>query len=104
MQLKKRWNDLDIRIYPGDNGDFVLYEDENDSYNYEKGEFSEIHFNWNDASKTLTVEDRKGQFKGMLAKRKFNIVMVSKQNGISIDNQTINKSVNYNGRRLSVKF
>lgn len=101
---EKRWNDLDIRIYPGDNGDFVLYEDENDNYNYEKGEFSEIHFKWNDASKNLTIEDRKGQFKGMLEKRKFNIVMVSKQNGISIDNQTINKSVNYNGRKLSVKL
>jgi len=101
---EKRWNDLDIRIYPGDNGDFVLYEDENDSYNYEKGEFSEIHFKWKDALKTLTIEDRKGQFKGMLGKRKFNIVMVSKQNGISIDNQTINKSVNYNGHKLSVKL
>lgn len=101
---EKRWNDLDIRIYPGDNGDFVLYEDENDSYNYEKGEFSEIHFKWNDASKNLTIEDRKGRFKDMLGKRKFNIVMVSKQNGINIDNQTINKSVNYNGRKLSVKL
>lgn len=101
---EKRWNDLDIRIYPGDNGDFVLYEDENDNYNYEKGEFSEIHFKWNDASKTLTVEDRKGQFKGMLGKRKFNIVMASQKNGTSIDNQTINKSVNYNGRKLSVKL
>ena len=101
---EKRWNDLDIRIYPGDNGDFVLYEDENDSYNYEKGEFSEIHFKWNDALKTLTIEDRKGQFKGMLGKRKFNIVMVSQKNGTSIDNQTINKSVNYNGRKLSVKL
>ena len=101
---EKRWNDLDIRIYPGDNSDFILYEDENDSYNYEKGEFSEIHFKWNDALKTLTIEDRKGQFKGMLGKRKFNIVMVSQKNGTSIDNQTINKSVNYNGRKLSVKL
>nr|WP_315421108.1 TIM-barrel domain-containing protein [uncultured Pedobacter sp.] len=101
---EKRWNDLDIRIYPSDNGDFILYEDENDSYNYEKGEFSEIHFKWNDASKTLTIEDRKGQFKGMLGKRKFNIVMVSQKNGTSIDNQTINKSINYNGHKLSVKL
>ncbi|WP_244950851.1 glycoside hydrolase family 31 protein [Pedobacter suwonensis] len=101
---EKKWDDLEIRIYPGDNGDFVLYEDENDSYNYEKGAFSEIHFKWNDATKTLTVEDRKGEFKGMLGQRKFNIVMVSRQNGTGIDNQKINKSFMYSGRKLSVKL
>jgi Domain of unknown function (DUF5110) len=40
--------DLEIRIYPGADGDFSLYEDEGTNYNYEKGQRSTIHFHWND--------------------------------------------------------
>ena len=32
---------------------FTLYEDEGDSYNYEKGIYSTIAFRWNNAKKTL---------------------------------------------------
>ena len=46
---------LEIRIYPGANGKFVLYEDENDNYNYEKGIYSTITFDWDDKKKTLTI-------------------------------------------------
>jgi len=34
---EKQWDNLEIRVYPGANGEFTLYEDENDNYNYEKG-------------------------------------------------------------------
>jgi len=43
---EKPWDDLEIRVYPGSNGSFTLYEDENDNYNYEKGDYSTITFNW----------------------------------------------------------
>ena len=33
---EKNWDNLEIRIYPGADGTFTLYEDENDNYNYEK--------------------------------------------------------------------
>lgn len=36
---EKPWDELDIRVYPGVNGEFMLYEDEGDNYNYEKGKF-----------------------------------------------------------------
>ena len=35
--IEKKWDELEIRIYPGTDGEFTLYEDENDNYNYEKG-------------------------------------------------------------------
>lgn len=35
---------LEIRIYASADGEFTLYEDENDSYNYEKGSYSLITF------------------------------------------------------------
>ncbi len=72
---EKKWDDLEIRIYPGANGHFVLYEDENDNYNYEKGAYTEIDFNWNDKLRTLTISDRKGAFSTMLQSRKFRIMI-----------------------------
>ena len=61
---EKKWDSLDIRIYPGATGSFVLYEDENDNYNYEKGAFSTIKFSWNDKKKQLEISDRTGSFPG----------------------------------------
>ena len=52
---EKKWNNLEIRIYPGADGEFVLYEDENDNYNYEKGAYSIIKFTWDDAKRTLNI-------------------------------------------------
>lgn len=40
-----------------------------------KGLRSEIGFRWNDKTRTLTIEDRKGSFPGMLSSRKFMIVV-----------------------------
>ncbi len=78
---EKKWDDLELRIYPGADGEFVLYEDENDNYNYEKGQYSEIIFNWNDKKKQLTIADRAGKFPGMLEKRSFRIVIVNEKQG-----------------------
>ena len=75
---EKAWDNLEIRVYPGADGSFILYEDEGDNYNYEKGAFSEITFTYNDATHELTISDRKGNYKGMLKNRKFNIVLVNK--------------------------
>ena len=68
---EKKWDDLEIRVYPGANGKFTLYEDENDNYDYEKGVYSTITFTWDDAKKTLTISDEKAHFPGMLESRKF---------------------------------
>jgi alpha-D-xyloside xylohydrolase len=81
---EKKWDDLEIRVYPGANGAFTLYEDENDGYNYEQGLYSTIPFSWNDADRTLTLGDRKGSFPGMSSTRKFKIVMVSENKGIGL--------------------
>jgi hypothetical protein len=39
---------LEVRIYTGADGSFVLYEDENDSYNYERGIHASIAMQWNE--------------------------------------------------------
>lgn len=91
---EKKWDNLEIKVYPGKDGSFVLYEDEFDNYNYEKGSYSEIEFLWNEASKKLRISNRKGQYNGMLASRKFTIVL---PNGSK-------KVINYNGKKVEEKF
>ena len=97
---EKKWDNLEIRVYPGANGEFTLYEDENDNYNYEKGLYSTITFNWNDAKKTLTIGDKKGTYAGMLTNRNFRIVQVAKGKSAG----TIDKVVAYNGKKVSIKL
>ncbi len=92
-----------MRIYPGADGKFVLYEDDN--YNYEKGLFTSIKFDWNEATSTLTIGSRDGTFPGMLKSRKFNIIMVDDKNGNgSLQSDKFTKIISYNGKEKIVKF
>jgi alpha-D-xyloside xylohydrolase len=100
---EKKWDDIEIRIYPGADGKYVLYEDEFDNYNYEKGNYSTITFTWYDVKKELAISDRKGSFPGMLNERKFNIVKVSTNNGIGIDIvEKHDKIVTYEGKKVVI--
>ncbi len=102
---EKKWDNLEIRIYEGANGEFTLYEDENDNYNYEKGAYSTITFLWNDKQKALTIGERKGSFPGMLTERKFNIVMVGEDKGTGSNlTEKPDKKVAYQGKRVVVKL
>ncbi len=102
---EKKWDNLEIRVYEGANGEFTLYEDENDNYNYEKGLYSTITFSWNNAGKTLTIGERKGSFPGVITDRKFNIVLVTKDKGTGTGNAVkYDKEVPYSGKKMVVKF
>lgn len=104
---QSNWDNLEIRIYPGSDGSFTLYEDERNNYNYEKGLYSEIPFHWNDATHTLTIEDRKGQYEGMLTSRTFRIVLVDaeKNMGLGIrQSGRFSKEITYSGSRISIKI
>jgi alpha-D-xyloside xylohydrolase len=94
---EKNWDNLEIRVYPGADGSFTLYEDENDNYNYEKGVYATITFRWNDKTGTLSIGERKGSFPGMLAGRTFHVVKVGAG---SLPSQ----AVRYLGKALSVKM
>ncbi len=72
---EKKWDNLELRVYPGADGEFTLYEDEGDNYNYEKGVYSTIRFSWDDSKRTLTFGERSGEYPGMLESRKFTVVL-----------------------------
>jgi len=101
---EKPWDTLEIRIYEGADGEFTLYEDEGDNYNYEKGIYSTITFKWNDKSKVLTISDRKGNFPGMINNRVFNVILVSKGLGVGYEWSNNNFTVKYNGKMKEIKI
>ena len=94
---------IELRVYRGADGEFTLYEDENDNYNYERGVYATIAFRWDDTKQTLTIGDRQGQFPGMLTSRTFRVVFVSEKHGVGIaPSDTPNKVVNYSGKQIIV--
>ncbi|MBC7890302.1 MAG: glycoside hydrolase family 31 protein [Ferruginibacter sp.] len=96
---------MELRIYPGADGTFTLYEDANDTYNYEKGESATFSFNWNDKKKELFISARKGSFPGMLQSRTFNIVIVQENKGTGVDAPVkFDKTVQYDGKAITVKM
>jgi len=72
---EKTWDNLELRVYPGSDGDFLLYEDEGDGYNYEKGVYTTIALHWSNQQRTLTIGARQGSYPGMLTSRTFTIVL-----------------------------
>ena len=91
---EKNWYNLELRIYPGADGSFTLYEDEGDNYNYEKGTYSVIQFSWNEKTHTLTIGDRQGRYPGMLQNRQFTVVMPDGKR----------QTVRYDGNAQVVRF
>lgn len=101
---EKSWEDLEIRVYPGADGTFSLYEDEGDNYNYEKEKYTLIKFTWDNASRQLTIGSRKGDYKGMLKARRFRIVLVDGQCGSGDKSMKATHTAEYNGKELTVKL
>ena len=94
---------IELRIYPGADGKFELYEDENDNYNYEKGKSAVFTFSWNDKTRQLSISGKKGSFNGMLQRRIFNIVLVKGEHGSGIAaTGKADKSITYAGKAMSV--
>jgi alpha-D-xyloside xylohydrolase len=92
-----------LRVYAGANGRFTLYEDDGQTNEYEKGRFSRIPIAWNEASGTLTIGARVGEFDGMASRRTFNVVVVTTANAAGIDDQAAGRSIAYEGREIVVR-
>lgn len=104
MGRDMQWSDqfpadeITLRIYPGADADFVLYEDENTNYNYEKGAFAKIALHWDDASRTLSIAAREGSFPGMLVNRRFVLCCPP------LDHGSPAPAVPYSGEAVEVKL
>ncbi|GAB3412804.1 glycoside hydrolase family 31 protein [Niabella aquatica] len=94
-----------LYVYGGKDAMFTLYEDEGLNYNYEKGAYAYITFRYDQAGKTLTIEDRKGGFPGMLKQRTFYVRLInrSKPSAFDFDERT-GIPVTYKGKKIIVKL
>jgi alpha-D-xyloside xylohydrolase len=94
---------IELRVYPGEDGSFTIYEDENDNYDYEKGQYATIPLRWDDRTHTLTIGDRKGQFPGMMEHRTFHVVFVRENHGVGVNPaDESDKVVPYSGKTVTV--
>lgn len=101
---EKKWDNLDLFIYPGADAEFTLYEDENDNYNYEKGICSVIKMKWDDKNHTFTIGERHGEYPGMLKKRNFRITVLGEGTSIHSALGKPAKIILYQGAEISVKM
>ena len=102
--MEKPADPIELRVYRGADGSFTLYEDEGDSYRYEKGAYATIPIKWNEANKALTIGDRAGEFPGMLKERTFHIVWARPGKGAGSQMEASPDSqLTYSGKALEVR-
>ena len=93
----------EIRVYPGADAKFTLYEDDNETYDYEKGQYATLELTWNEAAKTLTVGPRNGSYPGLTKARKLRIVWASQKQGAGIaEPENADTEVNYTGTAITI--
>ncbi|NDV60463.1 TIM-barrel domain-containing protein [Bacteroides sp. 519] len=95
---EKPSENITIYVYTGQDGAFTLYEDEGVNYNYEQGQYSTIPLTYNEASHTLVIGDRQGEYPGMLKDRVFNVIFVDKNNPKPFDVNAKGIEIKYNGK------
>lgn len=101
---EKSQEPVEIRIYRGKDASFTLYEDDNNTYNYERGQYATIDFYWDDLSKELLISERKGYFDGINDEKKFNVVLVDEEGGTGIGVTEQGRIVHYHGKAVKVNW
>ena len=94
---------IELRVYRGANGAFTLYEDEGDSYRYEKGVRATIPITWDEPSQTLSLGTRIGKFPGMPVRRTFRVVWVRAGRGVGLEAARPDTVLTYTGRPVTLK-
>ncbi|MDE2181972.1 MAG: glycoside hydrolase family 31 protein [Alphaproteobacteria bacterium] len=71
---QKTSDPIEIRIYPGADGAFVLYDDAGDGYGYQSGQHAQISLSWKDKTHQLVFGTRQGTFPGMRRQQAFTVI------------------------------
>jgi alpha-D-xyloside xylohydrolase len=96
---------IELRVYPGADGEFTLYEDAGDGYGYTRGEHATIALHWNDARRTLSIGARQGSYPGMAQEHTFHVVIVSAGHGVGGDATAApDKTIQYTGASVEAQF
>lgn len=99
---EKPMDTLEVRIYTGADGALLLYNDEGNNYNYEKGKYQVVPFRWDEKRQTLIIDKQQGGYAGALKKRIFNIVWVNDKTGYGTGMAPAAKTIVYTGAKTTV--
>ncbi len=95
---------IEVRVYPGQNGNFNLYEDNNDGPGYQNGQSSKIPFVYTEKDKSISIGSTEGSFNGMLPERTFKLVMVTDSTGTDANAGKGLNEIVYKGKKLKIKL
>jgi alpha-D-xyloside xylohydrolase len=96
---------LELWVYPGQDGSFMLYEDEGDNYNYEKGAFATIQIRWEEQKRRLILDERVGVYPSMPKRVEFRVKIVGgKPTGDDTNRLEDKTKVIYEGKQVIIDF
>lgn len=95
-------SEMTLSVYAGKDAEFLLYEDDNETYAYERGGYSAIQMKWNNTHRTFTLFAPTGKMSPKLKNRKFKIQILtpSKSGDVSV----VEKEVMYDNKTMKLKF
>jgi alpha-D-xyloside xylohydrolase len=95
---------LEVRVYPGADGDFEWYGDAGDTYDYEKGLHRIVAIHWDDAARTLTLDGSTGRYPGMPKRVHIRLVVVREAHGVGGETTATSDGEGvYEGKTVRIK-
>ena len=96
---------LELRVYPGADATYTLYDDAGQGQGYTSGDHVQIPLSWDESAGTLTIGARNGSYPGMLEKRTFRVVMVGPERGTGLSPpRKPDAAVTYRGEEVTVQL
>jgi len=95
---------LVLQVVAGADGATSLYEDDGVTNAYARGEYSRIPVRYDDKAGTVTIGARVGQYKGMPIRRKLRVRVLRQGVAAAADLDAFDKTVNYDGRPVTIKL
>lgn len=80
---------MEIKIYPGQDVEFILYEDAGDDYEYEEGMFNQIKLSWEDEEKILRIGSANHDFLQSLCHRQGKVIVGNKEHTFTYTGEEI---------------
>ncbi|MEL7145765.1 MAG: DUF5110 domain-containing protein, partial [Bacteroidota bacterium] len=89
---------IELKIYTGEDAEFVLYEDEGENYNYEDGQYNTIALKWSEKKQTLVIGESTGSFAGFNPEKTFNVTVFAP------GETSKTRTIQYRSERVEVDF
>jgi len=94
---------LEVRVYPGANGEFEWYPDAADAYDCEKGLHRIVRLHWDDAARTLVLGAGQGNHSGVPERVRIRLVVVTEAHGVGEEpTAVVDGEAVYEGRELRI--